>query len=994
MRKAIIFILFSVLTSVAAEAQNIVDDSVRTDIGRVLTRIVERELCGRCPVTVNRIALQKGKVRINASVTMSYYPLRSNNLSALTDSVRALLPAPLQRREIEIVSDGRRLEELIPLGFNPSSKGIRRFNNSGRGGQLVRRQDRPFDITEGLAGRHIALWQSHGLYFDQSRNDWRWQRPIIWQTVEDLFTQSFVVPYLVPMLENAGATVMLPRERDFNTSEIIIDNDGGIDTLSTYTETVGANEWKSADKGFAHRKQIYLSGENPFADGSSRIARTVDAGGESSTASWSAEIPESGEYAVYVSYAALPGNVGDAPYTVRHAGGESRFLVNQKTGGGTWVYLGTFRFRKGMNTAAVTLSNRSSERGTVCADAVKIGGGYGNIARTVCDSMRIEGVEYRPETSGMPRYCEGARYWLQWAGFGEEVYSPKNGTDDYKDDYMSRGEWVNALMGGSERLPKEKGLGIPIDLSLAFHSDAGVTDDCRTIGTLGIFCTKDNRGRFEGGASRYRSRDLTDLVMSQISSDIRRGFDPQWRRRGMWNKAYFECRVPSAPSMLLELLSHQNLSDMRYGHDPNFKFTVARAIYKAILQHLAAQYGTGYIVAPLPVDTFSVRLDGENATLSWAPVRDSLEPTATAEAYIVYTRMGDGGFDNGTFTRDTTFTVKQKPGTIYGYRVTAVNAGGESFPSETLSACTVPDARGEIVVVNGFDRVAAPESNDFGFINDFDSGSAYIRDVAFTGKQRVFDPSLRRERNELLAFGASYCDRQGGIVGGNTFDYPYLYGTSIVKAGYSFTSSSAKAVETGSFGLDGSDAVVLVLGKQRASKTGCGAFAPRYRCFPAPLQQALTGYLGDGGSLFVSGAYVGTDLFIGEDALPEDAVFARNILHIDFLSNRATRASSATTDVKLSPDRLPSATYVFCTEYTPECYTVNSTDAIAPYGDGAYEMMRYPDSALPAAVGYRGGANATFVMGFPFESIRDAGARDALLADILDFLKPQNPNKP
>ena len=79
--------------------------------------------------------------------------------------------------------------------------------------------------SEGLDGRHIAVWQSHGLYYEQSRGRWEWQRPCLFQTVEDLYTQSYVLPFLVPMLENAGAYVMLPRERDIQKHEIIIDND-------------------------------------------------------------------------------------------------------------------------------------------------------------------------------------------------------------------------------------------------------------------------------------------------------------------------------------------------------------------------------------------------------------------------------------------------------------------------------------------------------------------------------------------------------------------------------------------------------------------------------------------------------------------------------------------------------------------------------------------------------------------------------------------------
>lgn len=52
--------------------------------------------------------------------------------------------------------------------------------------------------------------------------------------------------------------------------------------------------------------------------------------------------------------------------------------------------------------------------------------------------------------------------------------------------------------GGSERLRDSAGLGIPLDLALAFHSDSGVRDGDETIGTLGIFFTRDKNGRFEG----------------------------------------------------------------------------------------------------------------------------------------------------------------------------------------------------------------------------------------------------------------------------------------------------------------------------------------------------------------------------------------------------------------------------------------------------------------------------------------------------------------
>jgi len=71
-----------------------------------------------------------------------------------------------------------------------------------------------------------GLWQSHGFYYEPKLTRWEWQRARIFQTVEDLYTQSYVLPFLVPMLENAGANVLMPRERDSQIAEVIVDNDG------------------------------------------------------------------------------------------------------------------------------------------------------------------------------------------------------------------------------------------------------------------------------------------------------------------------------------------------------------------------------------------------------------------------------------------------------------------------------------------------------------------------------------------------------------------------------------------------------------------------------------------------------------------------------------------------------------------------------------------------------------------------------------------------
>lgn len=345
-------------------------------------------------------------------------------------------------------------------------------------------------------------------------------------------------------------------------------------------------------------------------------------------AEWVPEIPETGKYAVYVTYQTMKNSVSDAKYLVFHKGGVTEFKVNQQIGGGTWVYLGTFEFDKGTNDyGMVVLSNESKEKGIVCADAVRFGGGMGNIVRG-------------GSTSGLPRYLEGARYSAQWYGMPYEVYGGRKGSNDYIDDINTRANAVNYLSGGSVYNPTEKGLGVPLEMTLALHSDAGFDKEDDIIGSLAICTTNFNNEKLNAGTNRLASRDLADIMLSQLQNDISSTFNLPWSRRQLWDRNYSETRLPAVPSTIVELLSHQNFADMRLGHDPNFKFTVGRALYKSVLRFLSTQHNKDYIVQPLPVDHFSIRFGKKKNTveLNWNAVNDPLEPTAKPREYIVYTR--------------------------------------------------------------------------------------------------------------------------------------------------------------------------------------------------------------------------------------------------------------------------------------------------------------------------------------------------------------------
>ena len=81
-----------------------------------------------------------------------------------------------------------------------------------------------------------------------------------------------------------------------------------------------------------------------------------------------------------------------------------------------------------------------------------------------------------------------------------------------------------------------------------------------------------------------------------------------------------------APRIFEMVLKGEMVADMQLGHNPNFKFTVGRAIYKGILQFINSQHGKDYVVQPLPVSNFAIHfgkrkthwnLPGKGKTIRW-----------------------------------------------------------------------------------------------------------------------------------------------------------------------------------------------------------------------------------------------------------------------------------------------------------------------------------------------------------------------------------------
>ena len=895
-------------------------------------------------VKVSNIRVKNKFVTLHTNRALSTISLSENEVRDLRLLVSQMILGN-NLGKVTIYTDEYEIGELVTTRHRHRAKNARYTLPATP--QWVTNTSRPYAAKQGLDGKHIALWGSHGQYYHQPTESWRWQRAKVWSTVEDLYTTSYTMPFLVPMLENAGAVVVQPRERDTQTYEQVIDD----------SQATLKGQWAIGEGvGWANPTTHLLEGDNPFTKGRYIVEVKCDEKNKGEVI-YTPTLP-TGEYAVYVSYKTLPNSTTKAQYTVVHKGQRTTFSVNQKMGGGTWVYLGTFAFDGDKTNNYVSVTATANGKEIVTTDAVKFGGGMGSVARykqpnsfenvpsskdlpesdvAMIDSAELLANQANAITSGLPRYIEAARYWMQYSGIPDSIYNYTDSKNDYVDDYAARGIWVNYLAGGSAANPKEAGLNIPLHASLAFHTDAGVRKD--VVGTLLIYKDHDDEmcKTYPTGKSRILNRDLADYMQTQIVEDMRAIYAPEWTRRQLNNSSYAEARHPKVPAVLLELLSHQNMTDMKYGLDPRVRFTISRAMYKSFLKFIHEQYGTDYVVQPLPVHGMAMSRLGEEIRVTWQSTLDVLEPTAKPSYYIVYTRTNDGDWNNGVRVTKNEYTFTAEAGTRYDIRVAAGNAGGLSFKSELLSAYIAPEDKGNVLIVNGFTRVSGPEwwsDSIYGGIRPNSHAVPYGKGVNYIGEVYDFDSRNEWVTDDNCGWGMCYSDHMDHPTVGNTFDYSAMHGKVLAEMGYSYVTTSVDALDS----IAGYDAVDVILGKQKTTIMGKDT---SFHCMPMNLQHALTHYLQHGGRLLLAGAYIASDM-----TSEEDKAFIKNQLHYEFRTTNASKTG------KIRIERqLEKGNYTFRTEPNDTMIHTENADGIYP-AEGGIVVARFPEANVAAAIGY------------------------------------------
>ncbi|MFT7582860.1 MAG: hypothetical protein ACI9MR_004544, partial [Myxococcota bacterium] len=597
-------------------------------------------------------------------------------------------------------------------------------------------------------------------------------------------------------------------------------------------------------------------------------------------------------------------------YVVRHAGGETELRVNQERHGKTWVDLGRYYFYAGQDhgRGAVVLHNDTSlEPGDfVSADAVRLGGGMGDFQRTT--------------VSGRPRFEECSRYSAQFNGAPTTVYN-RSGTDR-SDDVGTRpryAAWQNESGEDS--------------VYVAWHTNA--PDPGRGTSTY-VYGTNSPDGSYQF-AGTAGSDILAQEVHGAIVGDLRQGWDPEWTDRRIRSAYFGEVNPnnnPEMPAVLVEVAFHDTAADAQQLKEPEFRDIVARAFYKGIVRYFARRDGVTAQLLPNPVTEVSIAGTGETtARITWTAPGTG-DGSGAATAYTVYRSVDGRGWDNGTLAMMAMLDVEDLlPGEPAFFRVTATNAGGESFSSPVVAVSTSCNAD------------ATPALLVYGFY-------------------RLDGSSLPVETFVGFSLGDVVRLRQDAV---NRFDYIIEHARAFAAAGVPFDGAEATAVAAGRIALDDYTVLDWILGEESTVD----------ETFSSVEQGLVSSWVqrGAGRLLVAGGAELGWDL--DERGSAADKAFFNTVFGVDFASDRS--ASRALMPVGVLSGQ-PSLTL---DDGTLGSFDVFYPDVLSPRS-GAASVLDYANGDGAAATMYAGTGYSAVAMGVPLEALYPNSARDAFMGGILD----------
>lgn len=717
---------------------------------------------------------------------------------------------------------------------------------------------------------------------------------------------------------NAGAIIASMRPLGQQTNEVVLDNDDpAVSFAGTWSNSSNPVFFGSA-------------GDTPY-----RFASLANS--ETATATYTPTIPVTGYYPVY-TWVLAGSDRADQLYRIRHTGGESLYRVPHYMVGNGWIYLGEYYFNAGSNAVngSVVISNlRGSTNGSVViADAIRFGNGMGSINRG-------GGV------SGYPREEESMRYWIQAnLGQGQSTNLFEGTGTDEQDSWSAPGKM-------SAEMNREASGNFFKRIHISFHSNAstGNPTNATARGVDGLITGSPTPN--QAALAQICGQTVNDELVALGSPPL----EVPWFNSSSvtYTGSYGEISTGNfnneMDATIIEVAYHDNTSDALLLRDPKARNAVGRAAMHAVVKYMN-QFDTNDVVPLLylpepPANLRAVGRTNNTIALTWAVppvVANSGAPTN----YIVYQSTNGYGFGNPLAVGNVTNTVISNltAGVDYYFRVSAANAGGESFPSKVVGCrppltATAPKA----LFVNGFERFERSLN-----LKQTLTAQNYIPPNGSGNNDRVLPRRI------------------------NSFDYVVPHGKALSAYGLAFDSCQNVAITNNLLALTNYPIVIWASGNESTAD----------ETFSSIEQARVTTFLAGGGNLFVSGSEIAWDLDRPSGPTAADRAFFNNQLRADYVADSSSSWGFAVNQNSLFAGN-PSGTF---DDGSRGIYLVGFPDVIAPTNYGALPGISYSNVANgAAAVVYNGSAGGGKVvyLAFPFETITSAAVRSNYLAAALNF---------
>lgn len=367
-----------------------------------------------------------------------------------------------------------------------------------------------------LSPGHGWIWHKHGT---------GWQRPSRYGLIEDRWTADFAARYLIPALEQAGATVLSARERD----------------PSAVSVEVGVED--ALILGIPHLGLVAPEARAPVPLRTSLERR--QAARVRGTVIWNLVFPADGPLQAYLWWGAEGRCSAATRVTLRSPGGVEELRVDQTVHGESWWPLGQVQGRAG-DRVEVRLD---ATVGEVCAGGVRLGGGTVAVWDPLAGQVR-----------------EARAYDLAAVHLLPALGAPWWGSDDgkgYQGDATRRARWAAwAHPEGEEAI------------YLSIHSDAGGGK-----GTAAFVRAEDPH--------LAASSSLAAALGTAIAAEVRQKVQSSWRFRGVFVDDLAEldpAHNGEMPAVLVEVGFHDRRDEAALLMGAPFQKAAAEGIVKGLVR--------------------------------------------------------------------------------------------------------------------------------------------------------------------------------------------------------------------------------------------------------------------------------------------------------------------------------------------------------------------------------------------------------------------------